>query len=96
MGVQVAAGSPGVHALLQPLGLGVLLIPHPETLGIVLVWKVDDNFPLPVGVGSSLWSPVENIRRTEISSFLVVVCGVGVTTETNYMISDCSSHYALT
>ena len=31
VGVEVAAGGPRVHALLQPLGLGVTLVTGPET-----------------------------------------------------------------
>ena len=95
VGVQVAAGRPRVHALLQPLGLGVLLIPHTEPLGVVLVWQVDDHLPLPVCVGGSLGSPVEDIGRTEIAACLVVVLGVGVTTETKIRYTDWSSHSGL-
>ena len=82
VGVEVAAGSPRVHALLQSLGLGVLLIPGPKPFGVVLVWEVHDHLPLPVGVGRSLRPPVEDVRRAEIAAVLEVVFGVAVTAET--------------
>ena len=82
VGVQVAAGGPGVHALLQSLGLGVLLIPDTKPLGVVLVWEVHDHLPLPVGVGRSLGPPVEDVRGAEIATVLEVVFGVAVTAET--------------
>ena len=59
------------------------------TFSIVLVWKIDNDFPLAVGVGCSLGSTVENIRWTEIAALLVIIFGVGVTTETNDIMTDC-------
>ena len=58
------------------------------TFSIVLVWKIDNDFPLAVGVGCSLGSTVENIRWAEISAFLVVILGVRVATETNDVMTD--------
>ena len=44
--VDVRAGSLGVHALFDSLGLGVLLVAFAVALGVVLIGQVDDDLKI--------------------------------------------------
>ena len=60
--------------MLIPGGLAVFLILRPGLGPVVTLRQVDDHFPLTKGVLTSHRSPVENIRRTDVTSVRMVFC----------------------
>ena len=60
--------------MLIPGCLAVFLILRPGLGPVVTLRQVDDHFPLTKGVLTSHRSPVENIRRTDVTSVRMVFC----------------------
>ena len=63
-----------MRRILIPGGLGVFLILRPLGRPVVTVRQVHDHLPLTIGVLTSLGSPVENIRGTDVTSVRLVFC----------------------